>query len=85
MPKTWRLGDAVLYSRKKDDENWDVLNRRCIVASNELFFSQQGSTKTGPHNFPFEWQTVLWGIDENGQLEPWSNELEENKENKESK
>ena len=88
MPKDWRLGDAVLYSRKKDDENWDIRDRRCLVASNELFYSQEGSTKTGPHNLPFEWQTVLWGIDtllKDSQSEPWSKELEENTENKESK
>lgn len=82
IPKDWKLGDTVLYSRKKDEESWDIHDKKCIVASNELFFSQEGSTKTGPHNLPFEWQTVLWGVDSSDEL--WDEELEENKENKES-
>lgn len=81
MPKDWRLGDTILYGRKTDDENVDVISR-CIVASNELFYSQQGSTQTGPHGRDFEWTTVLWGAD--GKEEKWSKEVEENEENKEA-
>jgi len=82
MPRDWKLGDTVLYARKTDDENIDIITK-CIVASNELFYSQEGSTKTGPHGRDFEWTTVLWGVD--GKEEKWSKELEENTENKESK
>jgi len=80
MPRDWRLGDVILYSRKKDDGRDDVSEVRLIVASNELFFSQNGSTKTGPHGLPFEWVTTFWKVEKG----PWSKELEENKENKET-
>ena len=81
MPQEWRLGDVIMYSRKKDDNRDDVSEAKFIIASNELFFSQNGSTKTGPHGLPFEWTTVLWKVEDG----PWSKELEENKENKEIK
>lgn len=80
MPKEWKLGDVILYSRKKDDGKDDVSEVRLIVASNELFFSQNGSTKTGPHGLPFEWTTTFWKVEDG----PWSKELEENTENKEA-
>lgn len=81
MPRDWRLGDTILYARKTDDENIDIISK-CIVASNELFYSQNGSTKVGPHGRDFEWTTILWGAD--GKEEEWSKELEENTENKEA-
>lgn len=80
MPRDWKLGDTIMYYRKKDDKTWDTEGIRCIVASNELFFSQNGSTKTGPHGLPFEWTTVLWATKEASGN--WAKEIEENKENK---
>lgn len=61
MPRQWKLGDVVLYTRKMDDETQEE-PKTCIVAANEIFFSQSGTTKNSPHGRSFEWTTVLWGI-----------------------
>lgn len=82
MPRKWKLGDVILYERKRDDDKTnDVPRTRVMVASNEIYFSQGGTlTSGGPHSFPFEWTTILWGVDKL----PVNEELEKNKENKES-
>ena len=67
MPKDWKIGDVVNY-KKVDQNNTDKTEKdlamRCVVAANELFFSQSGASCVGPNGKPFEWTTLLWGLDE---------------------
>lgn len=73
MPRQWKLGDVVSYQRQSNEDREDQ-PRKCIVVSNELFFSQiNASEPNGPHGKPFEWITILWGIEPGG----WAQENEE--------
>ena len=68
MPKDWKIGDVVVYKRidlnNASETEKDVKTLRCVVAANEFFFSQNGASRVGPNGYPFEWQAVLWGLDE---------------------
>lgn len=65
MPKDWKLGDIVTYSRndRSNAEGDKPQEMKCIVAENRFFFSQNGASKTGENGYPFEWTTVLWSLD----------------------
>ena len=76
MPTEWKLGDLVLYKRMDTAEE-GVGAIKCIVAANEMFYSQNGASQTGPHGYPFEWTTILWGLEKM----PASEELQNNDEN----
>ena len=77
MPRQWKLGDVISYQRQSNDDKEDQ-PKRCIVVSNELFFSQSEASQLGPHGKPFEWTTILWGIDPG----EWTQENEKNKNKK---
>jgi len=68
MPKDWKIGDVVVYKRidlnNASETEKDIKTLRCVVAANEFFFSQNGASRVGPNGYPFEWQAVLWGLDE---------------------
>jgi len=68
MPKDWKIGDVVTYKRidlnNASETEKDIKTVRCVVAANEFFFSQNGASRVGPNGNPFEWQSVLWGLDE---------------------
>ena len=85
MPRKWKLGDTILYERRRNDDSdsggdsaeGKVEPARFLVASNEMFFSQNGASKRGPHRKIFEWTTVLWSVDK----ETYNEELEDNPDN----
>lgn len=81
----WRLGDCVKYRRAVEveggvEQKEDAPALTCIVASNELFFSQNDSSELGPHGEPFEWTTTLWAADK-GEVDGWIQEPWMNSEN----
>lgn len=72
MPRQWKLGDVISYQRQSNDDK-EEQPKRCLVASNELYYSQK--TLSSQHGKSFEWITVLWGIDPG----EWTQENETNK------
>lgn len=86
MPRRWKLGDIILYERNRNDDSdsageegeGNVKPAKFLVVSNEMFFSQNGSSRRGPHRKIFEWTTILWSVEKK---ENYSEELEKNTEN----
>ena len=67
MP-SYKIGDIITYKRAKRESSYPFT--KFIVASNEVFFSQNGASRRGPHGKPFEWSSKLLGI----QPGNWSSE-----------
>ena len=61
MPK-YKIGDVLTYKRA-DNQNTKYPFKKYIVASNEVFFSQNGSSERGPHGQQFEWTSKLLGLE----------------------
>lgn len=60
MPN-YKIGDILTYSRASQKSSYPFT--KFIVASNEVFFSQNGASRRGPHGKPFEWSSTLLGIE----------------------
>lgn len=71
MP-SYKIGDIITYSRASQESKYPFT--KFLVASNEVFFSQNGASRLGPHGEQFEWSSKLLGI----QPGKWSEEGEEN-------
>lgn len=56
----YKIGDILTYSRASQESKYPFT--KFIVASNEVFFSQNGASRKGPHGKPFEWSSKLLGI-----------------------
>lgn len=72
MP-SYKIGDVVTYNRASQQTSYPFT--KFLVASNEVFWSQNGASRLGPHGKQFEWSSKLLGI----QPGKWSEESEENK------
>lgn len=59
MP-SYKIGDIITY--KRADQKISYPFTKFLVASNEVFFSQNGTSKRGPHGKQFEWSSKLLGI-----------------------
>lgn len=85
MTRRWKLGDVIMYERNRNDDSnnaegiseGNVKPTRFLVASNEIFFSQNGASKRAPRGGLFEWTTVLWSVER----ETYNEELEDNPDN----
>ncbi len=60
MPK-YKIGDVLTYNRAEQKTKYPFT--KYLVASNEVFFSQNGASTLGPHGKQFEWTTKLFGIE----------------------
>lgn len=67
MP-TYKIGDIITYSRASQKSKYPFT--KFLVASNEVFWSQNGASRLGPHGKQFEWNSKLLGI----QPGEWSEE-----------
>lgn len=70
MP-SYKIGDILVY--KRADQKMSYPFTKFLVASNEVFFSQNGASRLGPHGKQFEWNSKLLGI----QPGRWSEEKDE--------
>lgn len=64
----YKIGDILTYKRANQKSSYPFT--KFLVASNEVFFSQNGASTRGPHGKPFEWSSKLLGIEEG----KWSEE-----------
>lgn len=60
MPN-YKIGDLITYQRASQKTSYPFT--KFIVASNEVFFSQNGASQVGPHGKQFEWTSTLLGIE----------------------
>ena len=67
MP-SYKIGDILTYKRANQKTSYPFT--KFIVASNEVFWSQNGASKRAPHGNQFEWSSKLLGI----QPGTWSEE-----------
>lgn len=56
----YKIGDILTYSRANQKTSYPFT--KFIVASNEVWFSQNGASTLGPHGKLFEWSSKLLGI-----------------------
>lgn len=73
MP-TYKIGDVLTYKRADQKTSYPTNLTKYLVASNEIFFSQNGASTRGPHGKQFEWTSKLLGIKEG----EWSKDEEDN-------
>ena len=57
----YKIGDILTYSRADQKSQYPFT--KFLVASNEVYISQNGASRTGPHGKQFEWSSRLLGID----------------------